>query len=513
MISRTRPIVSAIVVSAMAWLFVTDTSRAEGPLGAFAHQAGVGQPMKTGSATFDAGRKTYTVTGGGRNMWARTDAFQFVWKPMAGNVQLAADVNWLGAGKDPHRKACLMIRQSLDADAAYVDAALHGDGLTSLQYREDKGGLTYEIRARETRPGRLQIRKEGNRFSLSVGSAGQAPRPAGGSITISMHEPFYVGLAVCAHDDRVTETAEFANVTLSSPAAATPQRPEVESTLEVVDLASRNRQVIFHERGLFEAPNWAPDGRWFLINRGGQIFRLPVTGGSLTPIETGEADHCNNDHGLSPDGKQLAISHHGADRRSRIYLVPSGGGRPKLLTPEGPSYWHGWSPDGKTIVYCAERNREFDVYSIPAEGGVETRLTTAPGLDDGPEFSPDGKTIYFNSIRTGRMQIWRMNADGSGQTAVTSDRYNNWFPHPSPDGKWLVFLSYEPEVVGHPANQEVLLRVMPTASGPIQILARVFGGQGTINVPSWAPDSRKLAFVSYLVVTPESSGTGRSGSP
>jgi len=185
-----------------------------------------------------------------------------------------------------------------------------------------------------------------------------------------------------------------------------------------------------------------------------------------------------------------------------IYIVPITGGEPRLVTPLGPSYWHGWSPDGITLAYCAERGGNFDVYTIPVEGGQETRLTDAAGLDDGPDYSPDGKCIYFNSERTGLMQIWRMKSDGSGQEQVTNDGYADWFPHPSPDGKWLVFLSYDKSVKGHPANKDVALRIMPMAAGKPRVLTKLFGGQGTINVPSWSPDSRGLAFVSYRVLVP-----------
>jgi Tol biopolymer transport system component len=184
-------------------------------------------------------------------------------------------------------------------------------------------------------------------------------------------------------------------------------------------------------------------------------------------------------------------------------LLPAGGGTPRRITQLGPSYWHGWSPDGRTLAFCGERNGEFDIYTIPAEeGGGEQRLTTASGLDDGPDYSPDGKYIYFNSERTGTMQVWRMKTDGSDQQQVTSDDNNNWFPHPSPDGKWLAFLSYEKEVKGHPENKDVMLRLMPVSGGEIQLLAKLFGGQGTINVSSWSPDSRRLAFVSYRLVNP-----------
>jgi Tol biopolymer transport system component len=185
--------------------------------------------------------------------------------------------------------------------------------------------------------------------------------------------------------------------------------------------------------------------------------------------------------------------------------VPFLGGVARRITRGSPSYWHGWSPDGKTLAFVGQRDGDFDIYTIPFSGGDETRLTTAKGLDDGPEYSPDGKYIYFNSERSGHMQIWRMHADGSDQEEITFDDYNNWFPHISPDGKWMVFLSYGSDVVGHPPNKDVQLRIMEVSGGrsdgPISVLVKLFGGQGTMNVPSWSPDSSKVAFVSYELLT------------
>jgi len=190
------------------------------------------------------------------------------------------------------------------------------------------------------------------------------------------------------------------------------------------------------------------------------------------------------------------------DNQSLIYVLPIEGGTPRRITEHSPSYWHGWSPDGKTLAFVGRRNDEYDIYTIPVEGGQETQLTTATGLDDGPDYSPDGQYIYFNSVRTGTMQIWRMKADGSDEEQLTFDDYNDWFPHPSPDGRWLVFVSFEPDVEGHPANKDVMLRLMPIEGGDIQVMAKLFGGQGTINVPSWSPDSQNVAFVSYRLVQP-----------
>ena len=471
-------------------------------LGLFEKHGDIGVVLKPGSVEYDSTHGTYRVTGGGTNMWFGSDELQFVRKQMSGDVSLAADIEWIGTGGNPHRKACLLIRQSLDPDAPYADAVLHGNGLTSLQYREDRGGPTREIQSNISAPGRLRIEKVGDYVSMSIANEGESFHPSGGSFRLKLTDPFFVGLGVCAHDSNAVETAVFSKVEITSGKQTNSAEQTVESTMETIDIASMDRRVVYHTRGLIEAPNWSRDGQYFLFNREGKIYQLKIAGGEPVLLNTDFASRCNNDHGISPDGKELAISDQSKDGKSRIYVLPIEGGVPRLVTPLAPSYWHGWSPDGKTLAYCAERNGEFDVYTIPVGGGNEMRLTSAPGLDDGPDYSPDGEYIYFNSERTGLMQIWRMKPDSSTQEQVTSDDYNNWFAHPSPDGKWIVFLSYEKDVKGHPANKGVMLRIMPVGGGQIQILARLFGGQGTINVPSWSPDSRSLAFVSYRLVNP-----------
>jgi TolB protein len=471
-------------------------------LGNFESHGDVGRVGKAGAVEYDAGEGRYTITGGGANMWATNDAFHYVWKRMSGDLALAADIRWIGDGGDPHRKACLIIRQTLEADSPYVDAVVHGEGLTSLQYREAAGGPTREIQSSVSKPGRIRIEKRGAYASMSIAPAGEALRPAGGTFRIQFKEPFYVGLAVCAHNDAVVEKAVFSKVEISALPPIAGVKPAVASTLEFVTVGSKDRRVVYHTRDLIEAPNWSRDGQYFIFNSKGRIHRLPVAGGEPKTIDTGFASRCNNDHGISPDGTQLVISDQSQERKSLIYTVPLTGGTPRRVTQAGPSYWHGWSPDGRTLAYCAERNGEFDIYTIPVGGGEERRLTTAPGLDDGPEYSPDGRFIYFNSERSGTMQIWRMKPDGTGQEPVTTDEFNNWFPHLSPDGRWMVFLTYPKDVKGHPENKDVALRQMPAGGGEIQVLATLFGGQGTINVPSWSPDSRRVAFVSYQWVDP-----------
>lgn len=275
------------------------------------------------------------------------------------------------------------------------------------------------------------------------------------------------------------------------------------SYLEVLDITDGKRTVVKEFPYLIEAPNWSKDGKWLIYNSKGRIYKLAADGtGVPEEINTDFATNCNNDHVLSDDGKKLAISHSSKeDSKSRIYVLPLAGGKPQLITPLGPSYLHGWSPDGKCLAYCAERNGNYDVYTISADGGEEKRLTIAEGLDDGPEYSPDGQYIWFNSVRSGLMQIWKMNNDGEGQTQMTfDDTRNSWFPHVSPDGKWILFIAYRKgdlEPGQHLANKNVELRLMPASGGEAKTVASLFGGQGTINVNSWAPDSRRLAFVSY----------------
>jgi TolB protein len=472
-----------------------------GPVGIFESHADVGTVLHAGSVDYDAAKKTYTLTGSGENMWLGKDAFQFVWKKMSGDMALTADISFLTKTGNEHKKAVLIFRQTLDEDSVYVDVALHSSGLTSLQFRDEKGAVTREIESNLSAPKRLRIAKRGDYVYMSLSQNGGEPTFAGGWLRIPLQGPFYVGIGVCSHDKDVVEQAVFSNVELTQPNPAGSAKTALFSTLETIAIDSADRHVAYVAAGRFEAPNWTRDGKAFLFNRDGHIERLAVGTDTPATIDTGLATRCNNDHGISPDGTQLAISDNSQeDHESLVYIVPIAGGAPRRITQKSPSYWHGWSPDGKTLAFVGQRNGDFDIYGIPAAGGEEIRLTTAKGLDDGPEYSPDGKYIYFNSERTGHMQIWRMNADGSEQDQVFSDDSNNWFPHISPDGKWMVFLTYGADVTGHPENKDVMLRLMSLADKKISVLAKFFGGQGTINVPSWSPDSKNVAYVTYGLV-------------
>lgn len=281
------------------------------------------------------------------------------------------------------------------------------------------------------------------------------------------------------------------------------QQVNVRSHIAILDLDGRERVLHTADRH-FEAPNWSPDGKYLLLNSGGRLWKLPVRGGEPVQIDTGSINRVNNDHGISPDGKTIVIS------AGHMYTLPASGGTPIQITKQTPSYYHGWSPDGRTLAYCASRNGNFDIYAIPVTGGDEKRLTTHPGYDDGPDYSPDGKWIYFNSDRSGSWDIWRIPAAGAGlddalAERITSDKYEDWFPHPSPNGRWIVWISFNQGTKGHPANQHVRLRLMPVRDGrpdpsKARVLKELFGGQGTINVNSWAPDSRRFAFVRYEIL-------------
>ena len=499
------------------------------PVGIFPDHSDVGETPKPGSAAFDPATSEYRLTGGGANMWGAKDAFHFVWKKIAGDFTLTADVRFLGNGAEDHRKATLVVRQNLDANSAYADVALHGDGLVALQYRPVPHAETSEVRASisapvpKDAPYRIRLERHGAQVMMYSGKTAETLTPAG-PITIDLKGETYIGLGVCSHDASVLETAVFSNVVVEErPATAADLNPtKVHSDLSVYDLESKSVRVVYSADTLWEAPNWSPDGKYLMSNSGGKLYRIAVGADAKAKPEQVSLPagyEANNDHGLSPDGKMLAISaQHGGAEESQVYVADANGAKPRLITPNMPSYFHGWSPDGKWLAFVGERDGNFDIYRIPMSGGKEERLTTDAGFDDGPDYSVDGKWIYINSNRAGGWDIWRFPADGAGPgdakaERITNDAQEDWFPHPSPDGKWIAFLSFPPGTPGHDTKTHVHLRMIPATQGAvaasadvedfsesIQTLTEFFGGQGTINVNSWSPDSKRFAFVSYRVL-------------
>ena len=350
-------------------------------------------------------------------------------------------------------------------------------------------------------PDVIQLERKGNQYIMSVAHFGE-PFVTEEITDVDLGDDVYVGLFICSHNKDVVEKVKFDNVRIIVPAKAdfVPYKDYMGSSIETMDVFTGVRKILYTSPASLQAPNWMRDGKNLIYNTNGLMYRINIQNRKPALINTGPVKNNNNDHVISFNGKMLGLSAASIDGKynSVVYTVPVNGGTPKQITPTGLSYLHGWSPDGKWLTFTGERNKEFDIYKIPSNGGEEIRLTTAPGLDDGSEYSPDGKYIYFNSVRSGTMQLWRMKPDGSDQQQLTNDEYNNWFAHISPDGKWIVCLSFSKDIKpdDHPFYKHVYLRMMPASGGNLKVIAYLYGGQGSINTPSWSPDSKKIAFVS-----------------
>jgi Tol biopolymer transport system component len=352
----------------------------------------------------------------------------------------------------------------------------------------------------------IQVERQGKTITMRAAHAGKPFVVIGSRNMENMPDEVFAGPIICSHNPQVVEEVKLWNVRIDKtvPDNYDPAKSGyLGSRMEIINVADSKRKVIWEKPGRFEAPNWMPDGNRLLFNMDGLIYTIPVNGGKTVQVNTGRVKDNNNDHGISFNGKMLAISSAKPEGgESAVWILPVTGGEPKLLTKETPSYFHGWSPDNTEVVYVAKRDGKsvYNIYKKSVQGGKETALTNIEAGQhvDGCEFSPDGKYIYYNGNHTGKMQIWRMKPDGSGRQQLTFDEYNNWFPHVSPNGKLIVFLSYPPDTDpnSHPSYRRVLLRTLPVNIGEPKVIAYLYGGQGTINVPSWSPDSKQVAFVS-----------------
>jgi Tol biopolymer transport system component len=481
-------------------------------VGIFTTHADIGNPKIKGSANYNPADQSYNLKGAGYNIWFNRDEFHYAFSKIKGDFLLTANVKMVGEGKDPHRKIGWMVRASEQEDAAHMTATVHGDGLTVLQWRRLRGAHMRdpqdEIFSVKKKVEIIQLERVGKMFIMRVANPGEPLQEIGRTDQIDMPDEALAGLFVGSHNPDVLEEGMAWNVRIEKTVPDTHNGYRdgiLSSRMELMNVFDGKRIIIHQDSGRFEAPNWMPDGKRLLFNQGGSIYTIPIEGGTPEKLNTGIANRNNNDHVISFDGKMLGISHQRSGLPgggSTVYYLPLTGGEPKMVTDSTPSYLHGWSPDNKQVVYTAQRTSKspaYNIYRKPINGGAEVQLTlNKAGLADGPEYSPDGKYIYYNSTETGTMQVWRMKPDGNGKEQLTFDEYNNWFPHISPDGKWMVIISF-PNTVDpgdHPFYKRVMLRLMPANGGAPKAIAYLFGGQGTINTPSWSPDSKRIAFIS-----------------
>jgi TolB protein len=497
----------AVLVLSMS---VCSTSIAQN-VGIFEKAGDIGHPKLAGSSAYDAATQTYTLKGSGYNIWFQRDEFHFLQKKIKGDFILTANFQLVGKGTDGHRKVGWMIRESEDESASHISAVAHGDGLNVLQWRALRGAYMRdpedEIFAIKKGQSIIQLERAGNMIIMRAANWGEPLQIIGSHEMTNFKEEVLAGLFISSHNPDVIEEARVWNVRIDQPVAGNynpGQQGYLGCRLEIINPFDGKRKVIYESAERFEAPNWMPDGKKLLFNMTGSLYKIPVEGGELEKLNTDFANQNNNDHGISFDGKLLAISHHREGLPgggSTVYVLPLAGGTPKMVTENTPSYWHGWNPNNKEVAFVAQRDggKMYHIYKADINTGKETKLTSHEnGHVDGPEYSPDGKYIYYNGSQTGTMQIWRMKHDGSSKEQITFDENNNWFPHISPDGKWIAFISFPPDIDpdSHPSYKRVTLKLMPASGGAPKVIAYLYGGQGTINVPSWSPDSKLFAFVS-----------------
>ena len=476
------------------------------PVGQFTSQSDVGLVVPPGAARYSAANDTYTLTGAGANTWYHLDAFHFLWQKMSGDVALTAEIRFPPVTyhhpPDPHRKGLLMFRQSLDAGAIYADAAVHGSGLTALQYRHERGANTEDIELNINAPRTVRIEKRGDTFTLYLSTQGEPLHPVGASIPLHLRAPFYVGLGVVSHDVNTVDQVEFRHVQLERLAPRAQMTPGVRhSSLLTIQTEDQYRRaaVIRTASALMQSPNWLPHNPNIYLYEAGHLLAIPYldppAGGKPHPLATGSLVECSGNYGVSPDGQSVAVSCKAAPGAPHeVYVLPaSGSGGPRQLTRGPASFFHAWSPDSSTVAFTRGQASKADIFTIPAAGGEEHQLTHDT-INDGPDYSADGKFIYFDSSRSGQLQIWRMHPDGTAAEQITADAWRNSSPHLSPDGKSLAFLAQPPG--SSDAIGDAELRVVNLGDGLIRTLTRFQGNRDSFSMYAWG-DNNHVAYVSY----------------
>lgn len=473
----------------------------DGPIsiGEFDNSADIGYVPGSGTAIYHGTSQSYTISSAGNGISDKSDDFHFLWKAIQGDFILRAEID-PSASENLHTVSFgWAVRNTISDESAMISAVIDTDGTASLKMRNEKGGSLRVIEHQNDMPDVIQLERINGVFRMKTARFSEALIETE-QVEIPLRNEIKAGLFVSSGE------ITFRNVRIVKPFPENEQRYQryLGSRMEVLDVHTGHRKVLFKSQHSVQAPNWTVDGEKLIYNSNGYLYNYELETGEITYLNTGFATNNNNDHVISFDGDLLAISHHVPEdnNQSTIYILPiEGSDHPKQVTASGRghAYLHGISPDNQTVIFTGWRNGKYDIYGADVNTMDETQLTDTPYLDDGSEYSPDGEYIWFNSNRTGTMEIWRMRPDGSEQSQITFDEnFHDWFPHVSPDGKWVLFLSYGLDVESgdHPFYKQVTLRLMPAEGGEPKIVAYLYGGQGTINVPSWSPDSRYVAFVS-----------------
>jgi len=447
-------------------------------------------------------------------MWGASDHFRFVWLKTSGDVAVEASVRFTDSQPDsgeaqPHRKACLVIRQTLDSSAAYADAALHADGLTSLQWREAAGAPTHEVQSAVTGPTRLRIEKRGDYVSMYVAEGAEPLRPSGGATKITLSGEFYVGLGVSAHDTTRIETATFSDVRVERVPSVAQTGPVI-STVETISLRSKDRRVaaVEIEPSPVLGAWWYPDSSRTLYYRGsmGTLSRVQAqlpgrvtsTSRVVLPQRVSSGLASCSDCTTADTGRRWSVREIDDTHASPVLLLSwiestsaafeSGNADPEL------GMIARWSPDGSALAFASLTDNQ--IHLVRARSRQPVKITSQ-GRNADPVFSPDGRYVYFSSDRSGRWQLWRVSVDGSAPEQLTRDDFDDTHPYLSPDGRSIAFLSFDARANSRGALRDARLRLLSLADGRIDELAKLLGSDTSLGAYPWSPDGEYLAFVSY----------------
>jgi len=500
-------IISCIIFFTFTGFVLFEQQQTPKTIGLFKNALDIGEVPQMGSVQYDESNQTYSLRGSGFGAGESDDAFHFLWNSIQGDFTLRAEIHHLNV--EGHSNSDVIygwsVRNTISPDSEMLTLSVSPKDGAHFSIRTAKGGSSSAEKLLGSSVDIIQVDRVNGVFTVRLAQYGE-PLKIYELPEINLRNEVLAGLFV--HSSNPDEVAEvsFRNVRLIKPFPENEQRYQryLGSRMEVLDVHTGMREVLFESEHSVQAPNWTVDGEKLIYNSNGYLYNYELSAGQITYLNTGFATNNNNDHVITFDGEQIAISHHVPydNNQSTIFIMPiEGSDNPRQVTRSGVghAFLHGISPDNQTVIFTGWRNDKYDIYAADVNTMEETQLTDTPYLDDGSEYSPDGEYIYFNSNRTGAMQLWRMKADGSEETQITFDEnFNDWFPHISPDGEWILFMSYGTDVESgdHPFYKHVTLRLMPVSGGEPTIVAYLYGGQGTINVPSWSPDSRYVAFVS-----------------